>query len=133
MPCTYSIIMPHSSKKQRLTFIDANLVVGVTAGDVSVDVLANILGFLDGPNEIMLKRRVCKKWREAVKMTIVPPTYFRVDSVDKYNAISVMTRALPNLQQITLSYIGKRHKYSVGRIQMKVLLDMLDGHHTISK
>ena len=58
----------------------------VTAGDLSVDVLANIFGFLDGPKDIMRKRRVCKKWKEAVKMTIVPPTNFLVDSAEKYNA-----------------------------------------------
>jgi hypothetical protein len=32
-----------------------------SAGDLSIDVLADILGFLDGPNDIMQKRRVCKK------------------------------------------------------------------------
>ena len=47
-------------------------------------------------------------------MTIVPPTNFLVDSAEKYNAMNVMTRALPNLQQITLYVLGRGHKWSDG-------------------
>ena len=46
--------------------------IAVRAYGLSTDVLANILGYLDGPKDIMQKRRVCKKWKEAVKKTIVP-------------------------------------------------------------
>jgi hypothetical protein len=106
--------MPHPSKKQRLA-VEANLSVdNVTVGNVSIDVLANILGYLDGPKDIMQKRRVCKKWKDAVKMTIVPPSYFRVDSVDKYSAVDVMTRVMPNLQQIALRNLDIGDKYSDG-------------------
>jgi hypothetical protein len=41
-------------------------------------------------------------------------TDFNIDSVVRYNAIATMTTALPNLQQITLGYLGHGHKYSDG-------------------
>jgi hypothetical protein len=89
--------------------------MAVSAGDLSIDVLANILGYLDGPEDIMHKRQVCKKWKETVKKTVVPPNNkFRVHSVDKYNAMNVMTRALPNLQHIMIGGFGDRLKYSDG-------------------
>jgi hypothetical protein len=95
------------------------------AGDlISVDVLANILGYLDGPKDIMQKRRVCKKWKEAVKKTIVPtlqlsdmyvnPNYFRVDDLKDYNAMRLMTTEMPNLQQIMLGRLGIGHRYNDG-------------------
>ncbi len=112
--------MPHPSKKQRLTVMEANLAeatvadqIVVTVGDLSVDVLANSFGYL-GMQAIMQKRCVCKKWKEAVKMTI-PPAEFRVNCMENYNAMAVMTRALPNLQQISLRDLGdEQHKYSDG-------------------
>jgi hypothetical protein len=76
----------------------------------NIDVLANIFAFL-GVEEIMQKRRVCKKWKEAVKMTTVPPTDFVVNNVQKFNAMSVMTKALPNLQQIELWNLLCNHGY----------------------
>ena len=92
--------------------------IDVTSGDLSFDdlteVLANILGCLC-VNEIMRSRGVNKKWKEAVKMTIVPlntdfVTFFVYD-LESYNAMRVMTRALPNLQQIKLC------DFDDGRIQ----------------
>ena len=114
--------MHHPSKKQRLTGDDAarssEALLGVaTVGDLSVDVLANILGYLDGPNEIMQKRRVCKKWKEAATKTVVPLTDFRVDSMGKYNAMVVMATEMPNLQRIYLSGLSVNaygHKWSEG-------------------
>src|SRR6056300_1450038 len=80
---------------------------------LSVDVLANILGFLI-PADIM-QARLNNKMREAAKITIVPPTYeLVVDSVGNCNAMSVMATALPNLQKITLRYIDGEHKYVDG-------------------
>jgi hypothetical protein len=81
--------------------------------ELSADDIPRILSFLD-LKEIMLKRRVSKKWNEAATKTIVAPTDFRVDSVERYNAMTVMTRALPNLQEITLCNLGGGHKYSDG-------------------
>jgi len=56
--------------------------------------------------------------------TIVPLTDFTVHDVEKYNAMTEMTTALPNLQQITLGYLcshgyfylhfGLGHKYVDG-------------------
>jgi hypothetical protein len=102
-------MMSHPKNKKR-RFTDQMTVVA-SAGDLSNELLANILGFLDGPKDIMQKRRVCKKWKEAVKITIVPLTDFRVGSVEKYNDVVVM----PNLQQITLTTLGSvGHKYADG-------------------
>jgi hypothetical protein len=101
-------------KKQRLTDSSIEMIVVASAGDLSTELLANILGFLDGPKDIMQKRRVCKKWKEAVKITIVPLTDFRVGSVQKYNDMVVMVTEMPNLQQITLTTLGMGHKYADG-------------------
>ncbi len=115
--------MPHPKKKQRLTGDDANLAeaaaghqMTVSAGDLSVDVLANILGFLGGAKDIMQRRRVCKKWKEAVKITIVPlNTDVFIDDMGMYNAMNVMSTEMPNLQQITLGLLlGRRQKYNDG-------------------
>jgi hypothetical protein len=85
-----------------------------SAGDLSVELLADIFGFLAGATEMMQRRLVCKKWKEAVKITIVPLTDFVINNVEKYNAMNVMTEALPNLQQITLGRLGWPHKWSDG-------------------
>ncbi len=109
--------MPHpKNKKQRINDADATLAeAAATAGDLSTDVLANILGYLGGPKSIMRSRGVNKKWKEAVKKTIVPPSDFVVIGMKKYNAMNVMTRAMPNLQQITISDLGYGvHKWSDG-------------------
>jgi hypothetical protein len=115
--------MPHPTKKQKVDDGDQHqrndVVVTVndfvaSFDDLSVDVLANILGFLS-LKEIMSKRRINKKSREAVKKTIVPLTDFWVDDEKTYNAMCVMTRALPNLQQIEIGFeFGQRHKYNDG-------------------
>ncbi len=88
------------------------------SGNLSIDVLANIFRYLGGPMSIMRQRRVSKKWKEAVKKTIIPPIYFCVDGEQKYNAMNVMTTEMPNLQLIRLGALtGKRgggHKYSDG-------------------
>ena len=110
--------MPHPKKKQRVTGDEANYSVGAaaaSANDLSVDLLANILGYLCGAKDIMPKRRVCRKWSEAVKKTIVPlVAAFVINSVEKYNAANVMIRAMPNLQQIKIGYLGYLHKYNDG-------------------
>jgi hypothetical protein len=107
--------MPHPKKKQRLAGDDTSCsdetAVAASANDLTIDVLAEIFGFLGGAKnifgwlrvqEIMGKRCVCKKWKEAVKKTIVPLADFIVGRMEGYNAMNVMTRALPNLQQIKL-------------------------------
>jgi hypothetical protein len=76
------------------------------------DLLVNILEFLP-IHEIMCDRRVSKKWREVIKM-VVPHGDFRVDSVEEYDAMGVMTTALPNLQHIKLNGLGWSQKCSDG-------------------
>jgi hypothetical protein len=112
--------MPHPKKKQRITVDDdrslaETALMTAVANHLSVDELANIFGFLGGPKELMPKRRVCKKWTEAVRKTIIPAyERFEVNSVKRYNTMGVMTRAMPNLQHLTISYLDRGHKYSDG-------------------
>jgi hypothetical protein len=74
-----------------------------------------------------MRARVCTTWRDAAKKTLVPLTAFRVDSVRKlkaslenyvrkYNAMRVMSTALPNLQQLSICGCGLDygHKYIDG-------------------
>jgi hypothetical protein len=103
-----------TSDDASLTEEDATVTDQVTANNLSVDLLANIFGFLGGISDIMQKRRVSKKWKEAVKMTVVPLCDFYINSMKRYNAMSVMTRAMPNLQRIAIGELGYPHKYSDG-------------------
>ncbi len=113
---------PPEKKRQRLEghqCNDAALVADNNNNDflasienLSGDVIGNIFGFLL-PQEIM-RARLNRKLREAAKITIVPLTDFVVDSLRKYNAMSVIAAALPNLQRIALGYLGDQHKYVDG-------------------
>ena len=115
-------MMPHPTKKRRKQRLEDGHAASadrgsdhvVTLNDLSVDVLADIFGFLDGARDIMQKRRVCRKWREAVKKTIVPPIEFCVDSLVKFDAMVVMTRAMPNLQQIEIGNLEWGHNWRNG-------------------
>ncbi len=99
--------------------VAADGTVFVASFDDLADVLPNILGFLP-PKDIMRQRRVCRKCKEATKNTIVPLADFLVGIVEKsnaiknYNALRVITRALPNLQQITSGDLGYGLKWSDG-------------------
>jgi hypothetical protein len=62
----------------------------------------------------MRLRRVCSKWKEAAKKTIFPLTEFQVYNVRSYNAMRVMSTALPTLQQLSLCGLGWGVKYSDG-------------------
>ena len=124
--------MPHQTKKQRLddegghqstaaalAAADSDDFVA-SFDDLSIDELANIFGFLP-LKDIMRLRSLNKKAREGVKMTIPPMprdfhSMFSVGSVKKYNAMRVMTIALPNLQQLKIGYYGwgTREKFSEG-------------------
>ncbi len=86
-----------------------------TAKELSTDEVALIFGFFTC-EDIMRLRRVCKTWRDAAKKTLVPLTEFD-DSVREYNAMRVMSPALPNLQQISLRSLGWGHKYNDGEDQ----------------
>jgi hypothetical protein len=86
--------------------------VDETAEELSTDEVAIIFGFL-APKDIMCAR-VCRTWRDAAKKTLAPLTEFRVNSVREYNAMRTMSIALPNLQQLSLQFLGHGHKYSDG-------------------
>ncbi len=102
---------------QRTTVGDANFLA--EEAYLSVDVLANIFRYLGGPKSIMQKRCVCKKWKEAVKQTIVAPIYFCVDTVVKYNAMRVMTRAMPNLLLINIGDLRTEYPTTFGVVEHK--------------
>jgi hypothetical protein len=53
-----------------------------------------------------------KNWFAARKT--VPPSNLFVNSVTDYNVMRVMSREMPNLQQITVSGLGDGHKWSDG-------------------
>lgn len=118
--------MPHTSKKQRLDYHQGEAVAAgndfsASFDDLGVDELANIFAFLPVKREvgflslkdIMSKRRINKKSREAVKMTIVPPTDFFVYSMRQYNAMRAIARAMSNLQKIDIGSI-RPHKFNDG-------------------
>jgi hypothetical protein len=131
------MIMPHPSKKQRLTVMETDLAEATvaddqmvaTASDVSIDVLADIFGFL-GIQDIM-NARVCKIWKEAVKKTIVPPIDFWVESLEEYNAMRVMTKALPNCSRLNSVTSVMNTNTTMGRIQMKRRLLELPTTHDV--
>ncbi len=82
--------------------------------ELSADEVARALSFLS-PEEIMPLRCVNITWKDAVKKTIVPPTDdFLVNNERRYNALNVMARVLPNLQQIVLGSLRGGHKYNDG-------------------
>ena len=135
--------MPRPTKKKRLdgqqsaAAADIDILVSCF-DDLSIDELAHIFGFLP-VEDIMRLRRINKKTVEAARITHVPmvdidydrfyffhyctPGYFSVHSVEKYNAMRNMTTALPNLQQLGITELGERHKYSDGE-------DPDEGHAT---
>eukprot|EP00985_Skeletonema_marinoi_P010168 scaffold4795_cov191-Skeletonema_marinoi.AAC.6 len=75
-----------------------------TAEQLSVDEVAIIFGYL--LHQDIMRARVCKTWREAAKKAIVPPSDFVVDGVRSYNAMRVMSTALPNIQQLSIYDLG---------------------------
>ena len=126
-------------KKQRLDHAaSAGNDYVVTFDDLGVDELANIFAFLPVMKEvgflalkdIMSKRRINKKSREVVKKTIVPLTDFRVGSMIRYNAMTVMARAMPNLQRITLCNLRNRHKWSDGEDPDETELAAITANYT---
>ncbi len=84
-----------------------------TLVELGTDEIAWILSFLP-LEKIMCLRRVNTTWREAARKTIVPPSVFHVNSMKKYSAMNVMTRAVPNLQRISIGGLGSGHKYNDG-------------------
>ena len=97
--------------------IPGEIVKNDTIVELGTDEVASILTFLP-QHKIVYLRRINKTWREAAKKTIVPISndnyYFRVNCVERYSAMNVMTRTLPNLQQINLYDLGIRHQWSDG-------------------
>jgi hypothetical protein len=92
---------------------ETNVADNMPRAQLSVDEVANALSFLT-LEEIMPLRHVNMTWKDAAKKTIVPPTDFCVYSVENYNTMTVMTEALPNLQQMSIGDFGHGHKYSDG-------------------
>jgi len=93
---------------------DMHLASDETDEELSSDEVAIIFSFLQ-PNDIM-PARVCTTWRDAAKETLVPPSDESVEIHDprSYNAVRVMSTALPNLEQLEISNLGNWHVYSEG-------------------
>jgi hypothetical protein len=93
-----------------------NRLADAVAGELGTDEVAIIFSFL--PYYDIMRARVCTTWRDAAKKTLVPLTDFSsefvVNSVVKYNAMRVMSTALPNLQQLSICGLGHGHKYIDG-------------------
>ncbi len=87
--------------------------VAAPESELSADEVAFIFSF-NSRVDIMRARRVCTAWRDAAKQTLVPLSDFVVNSVRLYNAMRVMSTALPNLQQLSIRRLGKGHKYIEG-------------------
>ena len=100
------ILVPSTSAAKRAYFDN------VTVADLGVDQVALIFGFLDH-NEIM-RARVCTTWRDAAKNTLVPSYNIEVKSVRSYKMMSVMSSALPSLQELSINDVGDGNKYSDG-------------------
>jgi hypothetical protein len=129
---------PSKNKRARATAAEAERIVAAQQPSRLTSSLSNnaagfnklssnqtavILGFLDYKN-IMISRRVSRKFCDAAKMTIVPmyrgSNYrtsglnLRVNSVKKYNGMVVMTKAVPNVIYLAIGYLDSGHKYSDG-------------------
>src|SRR5210317_2537462 len=113
MRLVYPSILSHLRSLSCLRKKKIDVDEAVSMATHQVDIIEIILGFLS-QNRIMLLRRVCVAWKEAAMNTIIPPSNIYICNVKRYNAMRVMTAALPNLQQIILSTLGYRHKYNNG-------------------
>ena len=82
--------------------------------ELSADEAAIIFGFLSY-TDIMRARVLCTSWREAAEKTIVPPTELVVvRSVRSYNAMRVMSTALPNLSKLMIRHLDPEQRYTNG-------------------
>ena len=82
------------------------------AEELSIDEVAIIFSFLSHVD--IMHARVCSTWREAAKKTLVPLSRFDVDSHRAYNAMRVMSTALPNIQQISIRSLGPEQRFTNG-------------------
>ena len=97
----------------RSSSAENNVIDETTIEKLIIDEIAIIFGFLKH-NEIM-HARVCTTWRDAAKKTLVPPSDFQVKNLRSYNAMRVISTAIPNMQQLSICTFGRYgHKYSDG-------------------
>ena len=102
-----------------------------TANDFSSDVVANILSYLK-LKEIMCKRRVCKKWTEAVRKTVVSPEEeFDVNNVKTFNTMRVLSTVLPNLLSVRLNGFSGRINDLSNRVHVDTMFQMNDAYSTM--
>jgi len=114
---------------------DMHLASDETDEELSSDEVAIIFSFLQ-PNDIM-PARVCTTWRDAAKKTLVPPVDpsdlpVEIHDAKSYNAIRVMSTALPNLEQLTVSKLGSGHVYSDGDDPEEWDIDHINYIHDIN-
>ena len=96
--------------RQSHTGDEASCYTSAAINMLGIDEIAVALGYLDWKD--ILRARVCKRFRDAAKITLVPMTSrridyhtsygeFVVDSPGAYHALGWMSNALTNLQQIS--------------------------------
>jgi len=94
-----------------------------SAENMGIDAAATVIFSFLPYGDIIRLRQVCTTWQDAAKKTIVPLTEFEVNGVGshnainivrKYNAMKVMSTAVPNLQQLSICGLGHGHKYIDG-------------------
>jgi hypothetical protein len=117
-------------KKQRLqaspnttSLTDATLLTSFDA--LTDDTIIMIFGFL--PPEDIMRTRLSTKLRAAACAMIIPPSDYRVR---RYKVMDAMTKALPNMQQITIDNLGFGQKYVDGEEPNEDRVKYTDGHIT---
>ena len=77
---------------------------------MSSSLISEILGFLQY-RDIMRSRICCRKLRDAAKLTLVPSSFnFVVHNEKKYKEMDILSRALPNLQRLSIYSMAKAGK-----------------------
>ena len=132
---TYDPLLPKTwtmalRKKQRLqaspnttSLTDATLLTSFDA--LTDDTIIMIFGFL--PPEDIMRTRLSTKLRAAACAMIIPPSDYRVR---RYKVMDAMTKALPNMQQITIDNLGFGQKYVDGEEPNEDRVKYTDGHIT---
>ncbi len=100
----------HKHKMEGETSL-AHVAAAAEEVELGTDEVSTIFSFLD-PKGVM-RARVCKSWRAAAMKAVVSSSLV-VDCVKSYNAMRVMSTAIPNLQHILLYSLGRWHSYTNG-------------------
>ena len=133
--CTGAALLVMSAAKR--IKIDGPGEAAAAFGSLSVDAIAIVFGYLGWKD--ILRARVSRACRDAATRTLVPfaaddkssgeSLDFYVSSLRKYECLTCLARALPNLQQIYFATTLAREAWALrmGRIPFKTPSDGVDG------